>query len=129
MEEKAFPGRGYVPQALTHGTLECDNKEASAAFYRDVLGLQIAGGGRISTYIKHASTPWYIVVLPMKKRKHLAPVNRFTLKMDGPAAVEAAHRELSSVKGMTELFELQRKNGGASFLLSDLDRNWWEVTA
>src|ERR1051326_4294432 len=50
--EKDFPGRGYVPQALTHGTLECRDKEASAAFYKDVLGLEIAGGGRISTYVR-----------------------------------------------------------------------------
>ena len=127
LKDPDFLSRGYTPQALTHGTLECDNKEASAAFYRDVLGLEIAGGGRISTYIKHASTPWYIVVLPMKKRRHLAPVNRFTLKLSGPDAVEAAYKELSSNKSMTEVFELQRKSGRASFLFSDLDRNWWEV--
>src|SRR2546425_4120485 len=36
LAESAFPGRGYVPQALTHGTLECHDKDASAAFYRDV---------------------------------------------------------------------------------------------
>src|SRR5438105_11313875 len=124
-----FSKKGYVPQALTHGTLECDNKEASAAFYRDVLGLEIVGGGRISTYIKHAATPWYIVVLPMKKRKHLAPVNRFTVKLQNASSVEEAHRELSSCKSVTEVFELQRKNGGASFLFSDLDRNWWEIAA
>ena len=44
--------------------------------------------------VKHASTPWYIVVLPMTRRKPLAPVR-----------------------------------GQASFLFSDLDRNWWEVSA
>lgn len=127
LDEAAFPGRGYIPQALTHGTLECADKDASAAFYRDVLGLEIAGGGRISVYIKHAATPWYIVVLPMKRRKRLMPVNRFTLKMDGPASVEDAHGKLSAAKGVTEIFALQRRNGGASFLFSDLDANWWEV--
>ena len=127
LDEKAFPGRGYVPQALTHGTLECDDKDASTAFYRDVLGLQIAGGGRISVYIKHPSTPWYIVVLPMKRRKPLAPVNRFTLKMAGPEAVRDAHKQLSATKRVTELQDLQQRNGQASFLFSDLDRNWWEV--
>jgi catechol 2,3-dioxygenase-like lactoylglutathione lyase family enzyme len=128
LDESAFPGRGYIPQALTHGTLECDDKEASSAFYRDVLGLDIAGGGRISVYIKHAASPWYIVVLPMKRRKPLAPANRFTLKLAGADAVEAAHRELGSAKGVTELFELQTRANGASFLFSDLDRNWWEVS-
>src|SRR3954465_6994180 len=127
LAEGEFSGRGYVPQALTHGTLECDDKEASAAFYRDVLGLEIAGGGRISVYIKHAATPWYIVVLPMKRRKHLSPASRFTLRMSGPEEVKDAHRALSSAKGVTELFELKQRDGRASFLLSDLDRNWWEV--
>jgi uncharacterized protein (DUF427 family) len=129
LEESAFPGRGYVPQALTHGTLECDDKDASAAFYRDVLGLQIAGGGRISVYIKHPATPWYIVVLPMKKRKPLAPVNRFTLKMSGSQAVRDARKELSAVKLISELRPLGENDGKASFVFSDLDRNWWEVSA
>src|SRR2546430_9323831 len=29
LAESDFPGRGYVPQALTHGTLECHDKDAS----------------------------------------------------------------------------------------------------
>lgn len=116
-----FPGKGYVPQALTHGTLECYDKQASAAFYRDVLGLEIAGGGRISTYVKHAATPWYLVVLPIPKRKKtLRPVNRFTLKVDD---VAQAHRELEGK--VAELRPIE----GKSFLFADLDRNWWEVTA
>ena len=114
---------------LSHSFLEVDDQDKALAFYRDVLGLEIAGGGRISTYIKHASTPWYIVVLPMKKRRYLAPVNRFTLKLSGPDAVEAARKELFGSKSVTEVFELERKNGGACFLFTDLDRNWWEIAA
>jgi catechol 2,3-dioxygenase-like lactoylglutathione lyase family enzyme len=118
-----FPGRNYVPQALTHGTLECDDKEASAAFYRDVLGLEIAGGGRISVYIKHRATPWYIVVLPMPKRKKfLTPANRFTLTMASLDEVKKAQRELRGQ--VTELGPIE----GRSFLFADLNRNWWEVT-
>lgn len=127
-----FPGRGYVPQALTHGTLECDDKAASERFYRDVLGLQIAGGGRISTYIKHPATPWYIVVLPAKRRKYLGRSNRFTLQLASPEAVEAAHREFAATgkeAGITALDDLQRHAGTVSFMLSDPDRNWWEITA
>lgn len=130
--EEEFPGRGYVPQALTHGTLECDDKEASARFYRDVLGLQIAGGGRISVYVKHPATPWYIVVLPAKRRHHLTPANRFTLTVSTPAEVEAAHREFASLGpagGITALEALQRHDGRVSFVFSDLDRNWWELAA
>jgi catechol 2,3-dioxygenase-like lactoylglutathione lyase family enzyme len=126
LADNAFPGRGYVPQALTHGTLECDDKDASAAFYRDVLGLQIAGGGRLSVYIKHAATPWYIVVLPIPRRKKLlGPANRFTLLVQD---AKDAHRKLRGAKGVTELGALEERDGRASFLFADLNRNWWEVS-
>jgi catechol 2,3-dioxygenase-like lactoylglutathione lyase family enzyme len=125
LSEKDFPGRGYVPQALTHGTLECDDKEASAAFCRDVLGLEIAGGGRLSVYIKHAATPWYLVVLPIKRRKKfLSPANRFTLTVASAAEVAQAHRALSVIPSI----ELKPIESGA-FLFADPDRNWWEISA
>jgi len=130
LKESDFPGRGYVPQALTHGTLECDDKEASAAFYGGVLGLQIAGGGRLSVYVKHAATPWYLVVLPIKRRKKfLSPANRFTLTLASADAVEKAHAELRSTHGVTEIQPLERLNERASFLLADLNRNWWEIAS
>jgi len=130
LKESDFPGRGYVPQALTHGTLECDDKEASAAFYSGALGLQIAGGGKLSVYIKHAATPWYLVVLPIKRRKKfLRPANRFTLTLASAKEVEQAHAELRSMKDVTEVQPLERRDGGASFLFCDLNRNWWELSA
>ena len=128
-ELKETAGRGYLPQALTHGTLECDDKDASAAFYRDVLGLEIAGGGRISVYVKHPATPWYLVVLPIRKRKKfLRPVNRYTLAMASTDDVQKAHRELGSTKGVTELGAIEERGGRVSFLFADLNRNWWELT-
>ena len=132
LPEERFPGRGYIPQAMTHGTLECDDKAASERFYRDVLGLEIVGGGRQSVYIKHPSTPWYVVVLPVKKRKYLSPANRFTLSVGSLDEVREAHKRfVASGKelGITEVGELEQQNGQLSFLLSDLDRNWWEVAA
>ncbi len=125
LDDKNFPGRGYVPQALTHGTLECDDKEKSAAFCRDVLGLQIAGGGRLSVYVKHAATPWYLVVLPIKRRKKfLRPENRFTLTVENSGEVAKAHRDLSKLSGV----EIRPIKTGA-FLFADPDRNWWEVAS
>jgi len=133
LSESDFPGRGYVPQALTHGTLECDDKEASVRFYRDVLGLQIVGGGRISSYIKHPATPWYIVVLPIpRRRKFLSATNRFTLTVASAAEVREAHREFATAgkaAGITALEEVRERDGQTSFTFSDLDRNWWEVAA
>ena len=64
-------------------------------------------------------------------RQYLAPVNRFTLQMDSGAAVERAHREFSTngeAAGITELGKLDAVNGKVSFIFSDLDKNWWELT-
>lgn len=132
LPEARFPGRGYVPQALTHGTLECDDKDASARFFKEVLGLEIAGGGRVSVYIKHPATPWYIVVIPAKRRRYLSPRNRLTLTVATPAEVESAHRDfkaMGAAGGITAVEPVEWRDGEVSFVLSDLDRNWWEVRA
>ena len=127
-----FPGRGYLPQAFTHGTLQCDNIERSRRFYVDVLGLEIAAGFDTAQYIKHASTPWYIVVLQRSPRQYLAPVNRFTLQIGSAAEVELAHRDFDTRNkelGFTELGKLENNDGKANFIFSDLDKNWWELTS
>jgi catechol 2,3-dioxygenase-like lactoylglutathione lyase family enzyme len=132
LTEERFPERGYLPQAFTHGTLQCDDIERSRRFYTEVLGLEIAAGFNNAQYIKHSAAPWYIVVLRRSPRQYLAPVNRFTLQSESAAEVEQAHREFSfngEGIGITELHELQNNQGRASFIFSDADRNWWELTA
>jgi catechol 2,3-dioxygenase-like lactoylglutathione lyase family enzyme len=127
-----FPGRGYLPQAFTHGTLQCDDIQRSRRFYVEVLGLEIAAGFNIAQYIKHPSTPWYIVVLQRSPRQYLAPVNRFTLAMGSVAEVEQAHHEFAMNKqaiGITELGDIHGANGRVNFIFSDLDKNWWELTS
>jgi hypothetical protein len=94
--------------------------------------LEILAGFNNAQYIKHPSAPWYIVVLKRSLRQYLAPVNRFTLQMDSAVEVEQAHHELSAngeAAGVTELGKLDTINGKVSFIFSDLDKNWWELTA
>jgi catechol-2,3-dioxygenase len=133
MPEDRFPGRGYIPQAMSHGTLQTDDKEVSNRFYREVLGLEIVGAGKMSTYIKHPSTPWYIDVLPLvgSKREYLSPVSRFTLKLASAEEVAKTHDQFKKSGkeiGVTHLGELQQ-NGSTSFIFSDPDKNWWEFTS
>ena len=132
LTSERFPGRGYLPQAFTHGTLQCDNVERSRGFYVEVLGLEIAAGFNTAQYIKHPSSPWYIVVLQRTPRQYLAPVNRFTLLLGSATEVEQAHREFAEKGdslGISELRELENTNGTANFIFSDLDKNWWELTS
>ena len=72
LADERFSERGYLPQAFTHGTLQCDDIERSRRFYTEVLGLEILAGFNNAQYIKHASAPWYIVVL----KRTPAPVSR-----------------------------------------------------
>jgi len=133
LSEERFPGRGYIPQALTHGTLQCDDLEKTKAFILCVLGLEQAGGMSDRTvYVKHPSTPWYIVMLPRKPRQYLAPVNRFALQLATAAEIEQAHDEFVSHKlslGLNDIHNIERADGKVNFIFSDLDKNWWELTA
>lgn len=134
LTEERFPGRGYIPQAITHGTIQCENLEATRHFYENVLGLEVVQLWPSSIYVKHPSTPWYIVNLqaPSENRRDLSRSQRFTLAVESVDAVKEAHRwfkKCSREIGITELEGIQEDSRIASFLLSDLNRNWWEVTS
>jgi catechol 2,3-dioxygenase-like lactoylglutathione lyase family enzyme len=134
LTEDQFPGRGYIPQAMTHGTIECVNLAASVKFYIEGLGLDVIT--HVPTIrphdIKHPSTPWYVVSLeiPAKNRKYLTPLQRYTVTVESASAVAEAHRQLQARGaefGIASIDEIEETEDGQSFLLSDLDRNWWEI--
>ena len=131
-----FPGKGFIPQALTHGTITCVDLETSRRFYREVLGLDVVSPSRSVKphYIKHPSTPWYVVSLEKtaEERKLLTPLQRYTLTVESREDVTAAHRwlkESGASVGLTDLGELEENAEATAFILSDPDRNWWEVTS
>lgn len=131
--EREFPARGYIPQAFTHGTIQCENLEASRRFYENVLGLEVVQLWPNSIYVKHPSTPWYVVNLqaPSDQRQYLGRRQRFTLAVESAQAVRKAHgwlREGGLELGITELDEIRESDGAAYFLLRDLNKNWWEIT-
>jgi hypothetical protein len=62
----------------------------------------------------------------------LAPVNRFTLRLATAAEVEQAHKEFVAnvvSLGINDIENIERTDGNTSFIFSDLDKNWWELTA
>jgi catechol 2,3-dioxygenase-like lactoylglutathione lyase family enzyme len=134
LSEEQFPGRGYIPQALTHGTIECTNLEASVRFYKEGLGLDVIT--HVPTIkphdIKHPSTPWYVVSLeiPEKNRKFLTPLQRYTVTVESPSSLVEAHKGFHDRYvefGVTEIGDIKDNPDGTSFLLCDLNRNWWEI--
>jgi catechol 2,3-dioxygenase-like lactoylglutathione lyase family enzyme len=129
-----FSGKGYVPQALTHGTLENEDLEASEGFYREVLGLEVVKLWPSSCYIKHPETPWYVVCLQALKenRQPLSRYQRFTLAVESDRAVHDAHRQFVANREAWKIKDLEAVETGAgeaSFLFSDLNGNWWEITS
>jgi hypothetical protein len=121
---------------MTHGTMECTALAASVKFYKQGLGLDVIT--HVPTIkphdVKHPSTPWYVVSLevPAKNKHFLTPLQRYTVAVESPAALSAAHRELGERRkefDLTTLEEIKETADSASFLLSDLDHNWWEIAA
>jgi len=129
-----FSGKGYVPQALTHGTLENEDLEASERFYREVLGLEVVKLWPSSCYIKHPATPWYVVCIQALKqnRQHLSRYQRFTLAVDSVDAVHKAYQSFEANRRAWKIKDLEKLEASgeeASFLFSDLNGNWWEITS
>ena len=127
-----FPGRGYVPQGFTHGTLACENQEASRKFYTEALGLEAHQANPNVFYIKHRRTTCYVVCAERKDFKRFSPNFRFTVTVGSQDEVAKAHDWLKASakeRGVFELGDVQTHGSIASFLLSDPDNNWWEVTS
>lgn len=134
LTEERLPGCGYIPQAMTHGTIECTDLTKSVKFYTEALGLDVIT--HVPTIrphdIKHPSTPWYVVSLEVRpKNKHyLTPLQRYTISVESAAALAQAHAEIKERAeefAMTSIDEIKAIPGGESFLICDLDRNWWEI--
>ena len=134
LSEERLPGCGYIPQAMTHGTMECARLEASVKFYQEALGLEVVTHVPTITPhdVKHPSTPWYIASLevPPKNKHFLTPLQRYTVAVASSSDLSAGHRELRARReefGLTAIEDITETSEGRSFLLSDLDHNWWEI--
>jgi catechol 2,3-dioxygenase-like lactoylglutathione lyase family enzyme len=130
--EERFPGRGYVPQAFTHGTLVSRDMETSKKFYTDVLNLEVHRFSSHVIYIKHPGANTFIVCALRENPKIFSPNFRNTLTVGSSEAVKAAYDELrgsAETLGVRELFPLQEHNGSASFCFRDPGTNCWEISS
>lgn len=134
LSEEQFPGRGYIPQAFTHGTIECNDWASSVKFYKEGLGMDIVT--HVVTpkphNIKHPANSWYVVSLevPERSRRYLGPLQRFTIAVASPKKLGQACESLSARQdefAITEIGSIQDMPDGQSFLLCDLNKNWWEI--
>lgn len=114
--------------------MENEDLEASERFYREVLGLEVVKLWPSSCYVKHPATPWYVVCIQALKqnRQHLSRYQRFTLAVDSADVVHDAYRSFESNRELWKVKDLEKIESSAdadSFLFSDLNGNWWEITS
>jgi catechol-2,3-dioxygenase len=134
--DSRFPDRGYVPQYLSHGTNSCVDLVRARRFYRSVLGLEVMHPFPEADpyYVKHPSTPWYIVCLktPGKGRIPSGVHQRFTLAVETTANVAEAHRWLSDNVANLEIAAPgpgRQDSDRSSFIFTDPEGNCWEIVA
>jgi catechol 2,3-dioxygenase-like lactoylglutathione lyase family enzyme len=118
-----------TPMVLTHGTLEIDDVQASMAFYRDFLGMEVTQhvpfGCRISL-----GGPWYIVCLEVKHPHSMPVSNHFGFDCASKDEVDAWHARVEAEAarhGLSDLTRARSQHGAYSFKFRDRDRNWWEI--
>ena len=118
---------------MTHGTIECINLDASVKFYREALGLDV-----ITMFQPSDPTTSNIPLLLVRgqpgdpgKEPQISH-GTATPCPDGGIAVRLAdaHKELQTRRDefdITAIEKIRDTADGHSFLLDDLDRNWWEI--
>ena len=132
LPEERFPGRGYVPQGFTHGTLVATELEVSKEFYARVLNLDVHRFRENVIYVKHPSTKTFVVCALRQRAPVFSPNFRNTLTVASNDAVKEAYRKFSESGkelGVRELFALKEKGTAASFCFRDPGTNCWEIMA
>ncbi|MPZ14809.1 MAG: hypothetical protein GEU73_10385 [Chloroflexi bacterium] len=131
-EDAPASARGYTPLAFTHGTLGATDADAYGHFVEAVLGLEAHRAYAAVRYIKHPATKHFVVALQVPEPQSFSPNFRFTIGLESAQAVEDAHAELAARRsevGLTDLGSLEADGAGASFILRDVNGNWWELAA
>ena len=131
LPEERFPGRGYVPQGFTHGTLVATDLDVSKEFYANVLNLDVHRFRENVIYVKHPKTKTFVVCALRKDFKVFSPNFRNTLTVASRQAVRAAYQIFTvsgKELGVSELFALENKDSSTSFCFRDPGTNCWEIT-
>jgi catechol 2,3-dioxygenase-like lactoylglutathione lyase family enzyme len=131
-ELPALEGTSIVPPGpIAYVTLESADLAATAAFYRDFLGLPVAlrdgalhspGRGGVNLIVVPAAGE----LLPQPVLNH----HGLTLPEGDRAGVEAVHaalREHGERFGVRKTQKITEQHGSYAFYFQDRDTNWWEV--
>jgi catechol-2,3-dioxygenase len=116
---------------LSHGTIECEDCLTSRRFYQDVLGLGSVRPLSEAQYL-WSGGPWSLVCVAIgDKPKAQGVENRFCLRVDTAAEVDAARESALRAReehAIEHIGELSVDGDLHSFVIKDRDGNWWEIS-
>lgn len=118
------------PVCLSHGTLELHDHPETMRFYRDFLGVACERHAKPAMNIFH-NGEWFIACVKAGKGLHpQGPENAWILNMETPEDVDHAHDSAVKYKDLFKIKQILPVEGDAggmrSFMLQDLDSNWWQ---
>ncbi|MDF2114752.1 Rieske 2Fe-2S domain-containing protein [Roseiarcaceae bacterium H3SJ34-1] len=123
-------GVHFEIESFSHGTLECRDLEVTKRFYREFLGLHCVRMSKRVCWV-WLGGEWLIACIgagafkqPQEKQ------NRFALRLESSQAVEAAYAAAVAAAEEWQLAAVEAVEGPEefrSFLLNDMDGNWWEI--
>jgi catechol 2,3-dioxygenase-like lactoylglutathione lyase family enzyme len=118
------------PTTLSHGTIECSDTLMSRRFYQEFLGLGSVRPLPEAQYLWSGGNWSLVCVCIGTEPRRQGPENRFGLRVASASDVDdayaAALRERERY-GIREIRAVTEANGQRSFVLYDLDGNWWEI--
>lgn len=116
---------------LSHGTIECMDRDASRRFYLEVLGLGSVRPLPAAQYLWNGGR-WSLVCVGIGvETKPQTVDNRFCLRVETAEEVMAAHDAAEWAKTehrIREIGPVEDRDGVRSFTLCDRDCNWWEIS-
>lgn len=117
-------------QALSHGTIECNDIPATRRFLNEFLGIDVVRPLPEAQYMWKGG-PWTVVCVQVEgEQKDQGPENRFRLAVDSDADVDASHKaaqERANEFGIKKITDIATESGIRSFMLQDMNHVWWEI--
>jgi catechol-2,3-dioxygenase len=116
---------------LSHGTIECEDCLTSRRFYQDVLGLGSVRPLPEAQYLWSGGA-WSLVCVAIgDKPKAQGVENRFCLRVETAAEVDAARDAALRAQAehqIGQINDITVDGDVRSFMLCDRDGNWWEIS-
>ena len=119
---------------LSHGTLGMEDLEKTTRFMEEFLGLDVVRTSKISVAIRLGSNTSIAGVAMGKKywavEREAKENSHFGLDVESPEEVDEAHRLAVKYKDVYEIRDvgdIVETDTGKSFMLEDLNNNYWEI--